>query len=396
MKNKKVIHSPSTVLTHTGSHPEEHYGFVNPPIYRGSTVIFPNVDSMQHGSQRYQYGRWNNPSTEALCEAITALEGATGTVLCPSGLSDCVTAILSVVGSGEHILVPDTVYAPTRHFLETAGKRFGIETTYYDPQIGHDIKTLFQSNTKAVFTESPGSHTFEIQDIPAIAEAAHDCGALVLLDNTWATPMYFKAIKHGVDLSIMAATKYIVGHSDALIGTIAASPLAWPQLKAYHFECGIYVSPDDTNLALRGLRTLDVRLERHQRNATKIAQWLEDQKQVARVIYPGLPSHTNHALWLRDFTGATGLLSFVTKPAPFEAVKALLDNLNLFGLGYSWGGFESLAITVDPRNIRSATQWSDEGHLVRLHIGLENPDDLIADLALGFERFDQMKNHIML
>ncbi|WP_264309586.1 cystathionine beta-lyase [Pseudomonas putida] len=392
LNNNKLTASSATVIAHAGSHPEDHYGFVNPPIYRGSTVVFPNVDCMQNGDQRYQYGRWNNPSTEALCEAISALEGATGTVLCPSGLSACVTAILSVVGSGEHILVPDSVYAPTRHFLDTAGKRLGIQTTYYDPQIGAGISELFQFNTEAVFTESPGSHTFEIQDIPAIAKAAHAHGALVLLDNTWATPLYFKAIDHGVDLSIMAATKYIVGHSDALIGTIAASSRAWPQLKAYHFQSGTYVSPDDANLALRGLRTLDVRLERHQRSALCVAKWLEEQDQVSRVIYPGLPSHKNHSLWRRDFTGATGLLSFVTKSAPIEAVKALLDDLNLFGLGYSWGGFESLAMTVDPRKLRTTTLWEEEGHLIRLHVGLENPEDLIADLKLGFDRFDLIRH----
>lgn len=388
MNNNKLTLTIPTLIAHVGSHPKDHYGFVNTPIYRGSTVVFPSVESMQNGDQRYQYGRWNNPSTEALCEAISSLEGAEGSVLCPSGLSACVTAILSVVGAGQHILVPDSVYAPTRHFLDTAGQRFGIQTTYYDPRIGAQIEALYQPNTRAVFTESPGSHTFEIQDIPAIAAAAHRHGILVLLDNTWATSLYFKAIKHGVDLSIMAATKYIVGHSDALIGTIAASARAWPQLKSYHFESGTYVSPDDANLALRGLRTLDVRLERHHRNALCVAKWLEAQRQVSRVIYPGLSSHPQHDLWLRDFSGATGLLSFVTKPAPISAVRALLDKLDLFGLGYSWGGFESLAMTVDPRKIRSTTSWSEEGHLIRLHIGLENPDDLIADLTTGFRRFD--------
>jgi len=395
LNNNKMILTTPTLIAHAGSHPEDHYGFVNTPIYRGSTVVFPSVESMQNGDQRYQYGRWNNPSSQALCEAISSLEGAEGSVLCPSGLSACVTAILSVVGAGQHILVPDSVYAPTRHFLDTAGQRFGIQTTYYDPQIGAQIEDLFQPNTRAVFTESPGSHTFEIQDIPAIAEVAHWHGILVLLDNTWATPLYFKALEHGVDLSIMAATKYIVGHSDALIGTVAASARAWPQLKSYHFESGTYVSPDDANLALRGLRTLDVRLERHHRNALSVAKWLEAQKQVSRVIYPGLPSHPQHNLWLRDFSGATGLLSFITKPAPISAVRALLDSLNLFGLGYSWGGFESLAMTVDPRKMRSATSWNEDGHLVRLHIGLENPDDLITDLTSGFHRFDAIAHRTL-
>lgn len=392
MKKNNSITSDATLIAHAGIHPEEHHGFVNTPIYRGSTVVFPSVSVMLSGNQRYQYGRWSNPSSEALLEAITALEGAVGGVLCPSGLSACVTAILAVVGSGEHILVPDSVYAPTRHFLNTAGKRFGIHTTYYDPRINPaNLGELFQSNTKAVFTESPGSHTLEIQDIPAIAKVTHERGALVLLDNTWATPLYFKAIEHGVDLSIMAATKYIVGHSDALIGTIAASQRGWQQLKSYHFEAGIHVSPDDANLALRGLRTLHVRLERHYRSAMKVAQWLEAQEQVERVIYPGLPSHPDHGIWARDFKGASGLLSFVTTAASFAAVEALLDELSLFGLGYSWGGFESLVMTADPNKVRSVTTWKDEGHLVRLHIGLEDPDELIADLQAGFERFDSVR-----
>ncbi|WP_137893121.1 cystathionine beta-lyase [Ramlibacter sp. 2FC] len=377
----------NTVLAHAGSHPEDHHGFVNPPIYRGSTVVFPDVATMKSGNQRYQYGRWNNPSTEALTEAINALEGAQGSVLCPSGLAACVAAILAVVGAGDHLLVPDSVYAPTRHFCDTAGKRLGFETTYYDPGVGAGIEALFRPNTKAVFTESPGSHTFEIQDIPAISEVAHRRGALVIMDNTWATPLFFKPLAMGVDLSVMAATKYVVGHSDALIGTVAAGPRAWDQLKAYQFQAGVYVGPDDANLALRGLRTMGMRLARHQESALAVARWLEMRTDVARVIHPGLESHPQHELWRRDFQGASGLFSFVTKEAPFEAVEALLDGLEFFGLGYSWGGFESLAMNVDPRKMRTATKWDEAGHLVRLHIGLEDPVDLIADLEKGFARF---------
>lgn len=376
-----------TVLAHAGSHPEEHHGFVNPPIYRGSTVVFPDVETMSSGGQRYGYGRWGNPTTAALTEAITALEGAEGTVLCPSGLSACTTAILAAVGAGDHLLVPDSVYAPTRHFCETAGKRFGIETSYYDPSIGAGIEALFRPNTKAVFTESPGSHTFEIQDIAAIAAVAHRRDALVIMDNTWATPLLFKPIAAGVDLSLMAATKYVVGHSDALLGTVAAGPRAWDRLKALHFQLGMFVGPDDVNLALRGLRTMGVRLARHQDSALKVARWLEQRDEVARVLYPALPSHPQHALWRRDFSGASGLLSFVTKAAPFAAIKAMLDELSFFALGYSWGGFESLAMTVDPRKMRSVTKWDEPGHLIRLHIGLEDPADLIADLEQGFDRF---------
>lgn len=380
----------NTVLAHAGSHPEDHHGFITPPVYRGSTVVFPDVATMKAGNQRYQYGRWNNPSTEGLAEAISALEGAQGTILCPSGLAACVTSILAVVGAGDHLLVPDSVYAPTRHFCDTVGKRFGIETTYYAPTIGAGIEALFKPNTKAVFTESPGSQTFEIQDIPAIAEVAHRRNALVIMDNTWASPLFFKPLAMGVDLSLMAATKYVVGHSDALIGTIAAGPRAWEQLKAYQFQAGVYVGPDDTNLALRGLRTMGVRLARHHESALTVARWLEQRGEVARVIHPALASHPQHELWRRDFQGASGLFSFVTREAPFEAVEALLNGLEFFGIGYSWGGFESLAMAVDPSKMRTATRWEEKGHLIRLHIGLEDTADLIADLDKGFDRFSKL------
>jgi cystathionine beta-lyase len=349
--------------------------------------VFESVAAMASGNQRYQYGRWNNPTTDALTEAIATLEGAEGAVLTPSGLSACVSAILAVAGAGDHILIPDSVYSPTRHFCDTAAKRLGIETTYYDPTIGSGIEALFRRNTRLVFTESPGSNTFEIQDIPAIAEVAHRFDAVVIADNTWATPVYFKPLAAGADISVMAATKYVVGHSDALIGTIAAGPRAWNLVKDYHFQYGLYVGPDDVTLASRGLRTMATRLAQHQGSALAIANWLESrEEEVARVLHPALPSHPQHDLWLRDFTGASGLFSFVTRAMPLEAIHAMLDGLSYFALGYSWGGFESLALTVDPRKIRSATNWTDEGHLVRLHVGLESPTDLIADLSKGFER----------
>jgi len=387
MQSKTCPTGIDTILSHAGSSPDDHHGFVNPPVYRGSTVVFPDVETMTRGAQRYQYGRLGNPNTAALCDAISTLEGAEGSVLCPSGLSACITAILTAVGANGHILMPDSVYGPVRHFCNTAAHRFGIETTYYDPRIGVGIESLFRPNTMAVYTESPGSHTLELQDIPVIAEVAHRRGALVIMDNTWATPLYFKAVAHGVDLSVMAATKYITGHSDTLLGTIAASSRAWDRLKDFHFQMGQYAGPDDVALVLRGLRTLGVRLPRHQESALKIAKWLESREEVARVIHPGLPSHRDHAIWLRDFSGASGLFSFVTKPAPVEAVHDMLNDLTYFSLGYSWGGFESLAMTMDPKTVRTATDWDDQGHLVRLHIGLEDPRDLIADLEEGFKRF---------
>ncbi|GAB7551474.1 cystathionine beta-lyase [Novosphingobium sp. 11B] len=380
-----------TLLAHAGIDPAVHHGFVNPAIYRGSTVAFPSVATMVNGKQPYRYGRWGNPTTSALCEAVSALEGAVGTVLCPSGLAACTTAILAVCGAGDHLLVPDSVYGPVRHFCDTAGRRMGIGTSYYDPRIGAGISDLFRPETKAVFTESPGSHTFEIQDIPAIAAVAHNRGALVLMDNSWATPLYLKPLALGADISIMAGTKYLVGHSDALLGTIACGPSAWEKVRDVHFQLGQFIGPDDVTLALRGLRTLDVRLARHQENALAIAGWLETRPEVARVLYPGMPSHPDHELWRRDFAGATGLLSFVTKTCSGDAVAAMIDGLDLFTIGYSWGGFESLAMTVDPRTLRSATRWTDEGHLVRLHIGLESASDLIADLERGLVRLEQQE-----
>ncbi|VWC76231.1 cystathionine beta-lyase [Burkholderia lata] len=314
------------------------------------------------------------------------LEGADGTVLAPSGLSACVSAILAVAGTGDHILIPDSVYGPTRHFCDTAGRRFGIETTYYDPAIGEGIEALFRSNTRVVFTESPGSNTLELQDIPAISRIARRHDAIVIADNTWATPVFFKPLAAGADISVMAATKYVVGHSDALIGTIAAGPRAWSRVKEYHYQYGLHVSPDDVTLAARGLRTMATRLAQHQKSALTIAQWLETREEVARVLHPGLPSHPQHALWRRDFSGSSGLFSFVTRPMEEGALHAMLDGLSFFALGYSWGGYESLALTADPRKIRSATEWTDDGHLVRLTIGLESPQDLIADLDKGFAR----------
>ncbi|MNQ81332.1 Cystathionine beta-lyase MetC [compost metagenome] len=296
-----------------------------------------------------------------------------------------------MVGAGDHLLIADNVYSPIRAFCEQVGHRLGIEVSFYDPTIGAGIVDFLKPNTKAIYTESPGSLTLEIQDIPAIAKIAHDNNILVIADNTWGTPLYFPSLELGVDLSIMAATKYIVGHSDAVLGTVSASKRAWDSLKRYHFNMGLFASPDDVTLALRGLRTLDVRLERHYKNATIVAKWLETREEVEAVYYPALESHPQHNLWKRDFNGASGLLSFVTKPSKQAAADALLDSLSLFSIGYSWGGFESLAMIADPKPVRSATSWEVDGHLVRLHIGLEDPSDLIDDLEKGFAKFNMLR-----
>jgi cysteine-S-conjugate beta-lyase len=309
-------------------------------------------------------------------------------VLCPSGLSAISTALLSVLSAGDHLLVTDSAYGPGRHFCDGVLKRFGVETTYYDPHVGAGIAALMRPNTKAVLTEAPGSQTLEMQDVPAIAAVAAAHGAFTIMDNTWATPVYFRPLDHGVDIALMAATKYVVGHSDAMMGTVAANERAWPLLKAFHGDSGLCAGPDDVNLALRGLRTMAVRLQRHQASALAVAEWLQGRPEVAKVLYPALPSDPGHAIWKRDFRGASGLFSFVTKPCDRKAVAALLDGLAYFGLGYSWGGFESLAILADPRKMRTATTWDEPGHLVRLNIGLEDPADLIADLEAGFARMN--------
>jgi cystathionine beta-lyase len=292
--------------------------------------------------------------------------------------------LLAAAGAGDHILVSDSVYEPTRKLCDTVLKRLGIETTYYDPLIGCGIGALFKPNTRAVFTEAPGSQTFEMQDIPAIAAVAHAKGALVLMDNTWATPLYFRALDAGVDLSIQAGTKYIGGHADVMIGTVSANAAAWPRLHEMVGTLGLCVGPDDIYLALRGLRTLSVRLARHQESGLRVARWFATRPEVSRVLHPALESDPGHAIWKRDFTGACGLFSVVLKPAPQAALIAFLNALKLFGMGYSWGGYESLVIPFNCARYRTATQWNPEGPALRFHVGLEDVDDLIGDLERGF------------
>ena len=386
MSKRRPNQKPGTRLAHAGRDPERFHGFVNTPIYRGSTVLFPTAAALEANDQEYTYGRLGTPTVKALAEAIAELEGGHATLLTPSGLSAIATTFLALLSAGDHVLVSDSVYRPTRRFCDTVLKRLGIETTYYDPLVGAGIKKLLKPNTKMVFTESPGSQTFEVQDVPAIAKAAHAAGALVVLDNTWATPLYFQPFAHGADVSIQAATKYIVGHADAMLGAITANEAVWPKVARTHDELGLCPGPEDVYLGLRGLRSLGVRLARHQASGLALAEWLSRRPEVARVIHPALPSDPGHAIWKRDFTGASGLFAVVLKPASKKAVAAMLDGLELFGMGYSWGGFESLIIPFDPSTYRTATHWNGEGPALRLHVGLEEVDDLKADLEAGFAR----------
>ena len=376
-----------TKLIAAGRDPEQHYGFVNPPIYRGSTILFPNTQSLIARDQPYVYGRRGTPTSVAMEDALRSIDGSAGVVLCPSGLAAISTALLSCLSHGDHLLITDNVYAPTREFCDRVLSRFGISSTYFDPMIGAGIANLFRPNTKAIFLESPGSLTFEIQDVPAITDVAQSNGATVLLDNTWGTPLFFDAIGLGVDLTILSGTKYLVGHSDAMFGTVSASSKAWPALKSFHGDAGLCVGPDDINLALRGLRTLAVRLHRHEESALKVAEYFCQHPLVRKVLHPAVSNSPGHAYWKRDFRGSSGLFSIIVEPGPPAALESFLDNLSLFGRGYSWGGFESLVLPFDCARQRTATTWRPEGTCIRLHIGLESPRDLIADLGEGLIRY---------
>ncbi|HEX8663358.1 MAG TPA: cystathionine beta-lyase [Beijerinckiaceae bacterium] len=375
---------PRTQLVHAGRDASGQHGFVNTPIYRGSTVLYPSADDFMHRRARYSYGTKGTPTTDSLESAWTRLAGAAGTVLAPSGLAAVTLALMSCLKSGDHLLVPDSVYRPTRQFCDGVLRNFGVETTYYDPAA--DVAPLLRPNTAAVFTEAPGSLTFEMQDIPAVAEAAHRHGAVVLMDNTWATPLFFPPHARGVDLAIEAGTKYLSGSSDLLLGLVSANERTWPALRRTFESFSMCAGPEDVFLALRGLRTMALRLKEHERQALEMARWLEGRPEVLRVLHPALERDPGHGIWKRDFGGSSGLFSVILHPAPKEAVMALLDGLELFGIGASWGGFESLAIPFDCAAFRTATRWSPGGPAIRLHIGLEDLDDLKADLDAGFAR----------
>jgi cysteine-S-conjugate beta-lyase len=383
-------YKPATRAVHLGRHPRDYLGAVNTPVFRATTMLFPTVAELEQArSGDYEgigYGLHGLPTVTDLQDTVAAIEGGHAALAVPSGLTATTLPLLALAQPGDHVLVTDAVYGPTRRFCNHHLTRLGVETTFYDPQLGSAIEGQFRPNTRIVFTESPGSLTFSMQDIPAIAEVAHRRGALVITDNSWATPFGFRSFDHGVDVSVHAATKYIGGHSDVLMGLILGNEATFPALHRLWTDMGVTASPDDCFLALRGLRTLPVRLQRHVESAIEIAQWLQSRREVREVIYPVLPGSRGHELWKRDFLGGSGLFAVVLQPVARARIDAMLDGLKLFGMGWSWGGFESLIIPTYPELAQTATKWDPGGPCLRLAIGLEDPGDLIADLSEGFAR----------
>ena len=383
----------ATRVVQAGRRKEWTGGIVNPPVWRASTILYDSIADLRANAgkdthHRLYYGRRGTPTQWSLADALTSLEpGAEATFLYPSGVAAIAAALLSVLSPGDELLLVDSAYDPTRGLAGGLLKRFGITTRYYDPMIGAGIAELIGENTRTIFMESPGSLTFEVQDVPAIVAVAKRHGLVTLLDNTWATPLFFPAIEQGVDLTILAATKYVVGHSDVMLGSVTAAPGHFAKLRDMSHLLGQVASPDDSWLGSRGLRTMAVRLAQHQRSALEIARWLEGRPEVAQVLHPALPSCPGHDVWARDFKGSSGLFSFVLNGGDEAARAVLIDRLDLFGIGYSWGGFESLAIPADPARIRTAAPRDYAGPLVRLQIGLEDTADLIADLDHGLAAF---------
>jgi cystathionine beta-lyase len=376
-----------TMIVHSGRDPASHHGTVNMPVYRASTICFKTFAALEHARANplteISYGIHGTPTVRALQEAVAEIEGGYRSIAVSSGLAAVTGAVLAFVKPGDHLLMVDSTYGPTRRLCETLLKRYGIETTYYDPLIDAGIASLLRDNTRLVYAESPGSHTFEVQDIPAIASVTKRAGIPLLMDNSWGTPYHFASFKHGVDVSIHAATKYIVGHSDVLLGLIVTNEERFAAVRDYVSIMGFNASPDDCYLGLRGLRTIAPRMRQQAESSLKVAAWLRAQPEVEEVLHPALPGAPGHDLWKRDFTGSASLFSIVLKSRAKAAAEALVDNRSLFSIGASWGGFESLLMPTAPGPVRTAKPWT-RGQIVRLHIGLEDPDDLIADLKEGF------------
>jgi cysteine-S-conjugate beta-lyase len=388
-----------TKIVVAGRDPHGNHGIVNPPVYHASTILFPTMAAYEaigprrdSGERVVSYGRRGTPTTFALEDVVAEIEGGAGCALFPSGLAAIVSTLMAFVKTGDHVLCVDTVYGPARRTCDQVLKKFGVETTYYDPLIGGGIRELIRPNTRIVYVESPGTQTFEVQDIPAIAAEAKRKGIPVIMDNTWASPLYFKPFEHGVDVSIQAATKYIVGHSDAMLGTVTATKEYLDRVKAGHGDLGQAAAPDDCYLAQRGMRTLHVRLKQHWATGLKLAEWLQSRPEVIRVIHPALPDDPGYKLWKRDFLGASGLFGVVLRPVAKAGIAAMLDGLKLYGMGASWGGYESLILPTHPETNRTATKWAPGGPTLRIHAGLEDVDDLIEDLKEGFDRMRRAAN----
>ena len=383
-----------TQIVHLGRDPQANHGIVNPPVYHASTFIFNSVaqlletrrDRASGAFEQFTYGREGTPTTRALEDAVTQLEGGYRAVVTSCGLGAICASLTAFLSAGDHLLIIDSLYGPVRQFCDEYLKRFGVEVSYYDPLIGADIAHLVQPNTRVIYLESPCSLTFEMTDVPAITRVARARGITTIMDNTWATPLCFQPLAHGVDVSIHAATKYISGHSDLMLGIAVCNEAAFIPVKKTASASGYCGGPDDIYMALRGLRTLSLRLQRHQETATTIARWLQRRPEVSRVMYPALPDDPGHAIWRRDFNGASGLFGAVLKPCSEQQFAAMLDHMDLFLMGYSWGGFESLVVPTYPATLRSARPWQEKGPALRLHAGLEDPDDLIRDLERGFAR----------
>jgi cystathionine beta-lyase len=385
---------PDTLLTHSGSNPHVNFGVVNPPVYHASTILHPTVAHLEESQQRrfqkgvVSYGRYGTPTTFALEDSVAALEGGDRAIAYCSGAAACYAALLGLLKTGDHLLMVDTVYGPVRAFCGGFLKRFGVETTFYDPMIGSSIASLVRDNTKIIYLESPGSITFEVQDVPAIVAVAKARGIATMLDNTWASPLFYQPLKFGVDVSIIAGTKYIVGHSDVMMGFTVCTEASFPKVRQAAAELGYHAAPDDVYLALRGLRTAGVRMRHQEQQALALARWLERRSEVDRVLHPALPDHPGHEFWLRDFTGSSGLFGVVLrKGISHAALSAMLDGMELFGMGASWGGYESLILPTHPERMRTAKQW-DSGPTLRIHAGLEDLGDLIGDLERGFARMN--------
>ena len=375
----------NTRLAHIGNNPRDFHGFVNPPVVRASTVLFPDYATMRDRTQRYTYGTHGTPTTDALCHALNELENAEGTILAPSGLAAITVPVLSFVEAGMHMLVVDSLYTPNRRFCDTLVSRYGVEVEYFSPHLGEGFAELMRDNTGIVMLEAPASNSFEMCDVPLLSKIAHDRNpdCVVMMDNTWATPLFFKPLDHGVDVSLHALTKYPGGHADVLMGSASANERCWPQLREGVTALGVCVGGDDAYLVLRGLRTMGIRLERHQKTTMELCQWLQSHDRVSRVLYPALPDDPGYDLWKRDFKGASGLFGFVIEGIDRETGGKFLDALNVFGLGYSWAGYESLAVMPDFSD-RMLADPPGEGVTFRIQVGLEDAQDLIDDLERGF------------